>query len=96
MNLEVEGLRERALQHGDPGAGELVGAHDAVGAPVGPVHVCLEHGDGERVRQRLVSADHLAVVAPLVVRRVHLRVMYTYITYQHHTTLQVNSAKGSF
>lgn len=32
-------------------AGELVGAVDALGVPVGPVEAVLEHGDGERVRE---------------------------------------------
>lgn len=32
-------------------AGELVGAVDALGVPVGPVEAVLEHRDGKRVRQ---------------------------------------------
>jgi len=32
-------------------AGELVGAVDALGVPVGPVEAVLEHRDGKRVGQ---------------------------------------------
>ena len=32
-------------------AGELVGAVDALGVPVGPVEAVLKHRDGKRVRQ---------------------------------------------
>lgn len=70
-DLDVEGLRERALHDGHAGAVPLVGAHDAVGAPVGPVDVRLEHGHGEGVRQRGVAAQHDARVAAVVVGRVH-------------------------
>lgn len=32
-------------------AGELVGAVDALGVPVGPVEAVLKHGDGEWMRE---------------------------------------------
>lgn len=70
-HLNVEGLRERALHYGDVAAVPLSGAHHAVGAPVGPVDVLLEHGDGEGMRERGVTAQHLAVVLAGIVRGVH-------------------------
>ena len=69
-DLNVKGLREGALDDGDVGAVPLVGADDGIGAPVGPVDVALEQGDGERVRQRLVAAQDLARVPAVVARRV--------------------------
>lgn len=59
--LQVKRLRERSLHDDYVGAVPLVGTHDAVGAPVRPVQVRVEHGQRERVTQRRVIAQHLQV-----------------------------------
>lgn len=59
VNLEVEGLRVGSLHHSNVAARPLVCLGQSVGPPVGPVNLSAVHGDGERVRQILVSPQNL-------------------------------------
>lgn len=59
VNLEVKGLRVRSLHHGHVAARPFVGLGQSVGPPVRPVNLSAVHGDGEGVRQILMSSQNL-------------------------------------
>lgn len=59
VNLEVKGLRVCSLHHGHVAARPLVCLGQRVGPPVSPVNLSAVHGDGEGVRQILVSPQNL-------------------------------------
>lgn len=71
VHLQVERLRVGPLHHRHVVSGPLVGLGQSVGAPVRPVNLSPVHGDGEWVRQVLVSPQHLDQPGTVVLGRVN-------------------------
>ena len=64
--MQIERLRDGLLNDLAVGAIPLVGLHEGVGPPVGPVHMVPKHGDGERVGQVVVAVEDDAMVGAVV------------------------------